>query len=173
MPQLALGFQPPHKLDIFHQRDVGKAAHAIEDGAPDENALVTVRKIEQAHAPAHARLDDARLPLVGIEAKGETSSYGGARSIEQTKAVQPPIRQLAVGVQEPEPPTARARGARVQLRAATSGRVNPQNVCASCTKSVRITVSCNRHDDLDIVLRRQLLKHLRERFVPGDYRDDD
>src|SRR5688500_4017291 len=54
--------EPPHELDVLHQRHLLISPERLEHGSPDEQSLIAIRQAQHPHAQRHASLDYACLP---------------------------------------------------------------------------------------------------------------
>ena len=120
-------FQPPHQIDILHQRHRFEAAELAIKLARDEQALIAVRQREQEAAERHERFQHARHDAVIIERKAEGSGSRISPPIrhplhEPFRLFRPARLEDGVGMEEEQPVSARRGGAGLKLRAASKLR---------------------------------------------------
>ncbi len=166
--------QPAHQLDVFQDGHFCKAIHRKEHRTPDEYALVTVRKVQPPHSTRNPPLDHAGLPGGRAQSEPETTadnSVAGLRSpvadhrlpvigcrspvagrIEVPEGIEPAGRNGAVGVDEPQPFSSCACGARVELRCPTGRSGHPDEVRSLARQGGdrRIVIASRRDDDFNL-----------------------
>src|SRR5947209_18181879 len=66
----------PAESNVFHDRDVRKAAQPSKNAAPDKEGLIAAGDTGETRSPIHQSRDQAEPPGIGIEADVETPADG-------------------------------------------------------------------------------------------------